>query len=76
MISYRMWRMAWGGWPPSRRDRMEYSRMGQEKVDALMEGAAALATLAWPATAAAMLDSSIAPVLRRVRANHRRLSRR
>jgi hypothetical protein len=75
VISYRLWQMAWAGWPPSGRDRREYSRMGQEKVDAFAESAAALA-MAWPATAAAMLNKSVAPVHRRVRANHRRLSRR
>jgi len=74
VITYRLWRMALGGWPPNRRDRREYSRMGQEKVDAFAESAAALAT-AWPTAALSMFGTSITPVHRRVVANNRRLSR-
>jgi hypothetical protein len=74
VITYRLWRMALGGWPPNRRDSREYSRMGQEKVDAFAESAAALA-MAWPAVALSMFGKSIAPVHRRVVANNRRLSR-
>lgn len=74
VVGYRLSRMAWGGWPPSGRDRREYRRMGQEKADAAVEMWTALA-LAWPATAAATMQRALVPVHRRVVANNRRLSR-
>ncbi len=65
VIGYRTARMLTGGWPPSARDRREYSRMVQEKVDAF--GQAAVAAMSSPAGA-------LTPVHRRVVANRRRLS--
>ena len=38
VIGYRTARMLTGGWPPSARDRQEYTRMWQEKVEAFAVG--------------------------------------
>lgn len=67
--------MVWGGWPPTARDRREYTRMGREKAEAAAEALTA-AALAWPAAGATVLGAALAPVHRRVVANGRRLSRR
>ena len=66
-------RMLTGGWPPSARDRREYTRMWQEKVEAFTQAAMAAATAA-PGPVAA--GRALTPVHRRVRGNARRLSRR
>ena len=55
-----------------RRDRREYTRMWQEKVEAFTQAAMAAATSA-PGPVAA--GRALAPVRRRVRGNARRLSR-
>ena len=39
VIWYRTARMLTGGWPPSARDRREYTRMWQEKVEAFARAA-------------------------------------
>jgi hypothetical protein len=75
VVTYRMMRMMWGGWPPSARDRREYSRMGQEKADAMTQSLMAGA-MAWPMAGAAVFEKMLAPVHTRVTANNRRLSRR
>ena len=75
VIAHRTYRMMWGGWPPSARDRREYKRMGQEKTEAFAQAMAA-AVMAWPTAGAAVLERTLAPVHRRVLANNRRLSRR
>jgi hypothetical protein len=72
VIGYRTARMFTGGWPPSARDRREYTRMWQEKVEAFARAATTAAT-APPGPVAAGLV--LTPVLRRVRGNARRLSR-
>ena len=46
VIGYRTARMLTGGWPPSARDRREYTRMWQEKVEAFTQAAMAAATSA------------------------------
>ncbi len=74
VIGYRTARMVAGGWPPSARDRREYTRMVQEKVDAFTQaGAAALTTP--PRDVAGALGAVLTPIQRRVRANRRRLTR-
>jgi hypothetical protein len=72
VIGYRTARMLTGGWPPSTRDRREYTRMWQEKVEAFTRAAMAAAT-APPGPVAA--GRVLSPVRRRVRGNARRLSR-
>ena len=72
VIGYRTARMLTGGWPPSARDRREYTRMWQEKVEAFMQAAMAAAT-APPGPVAA--GRALTPVRRRVRRNAQRLSR-
>ena len=72
VIGYRTTRMLIGGWPPSARDRREYTRMWQEKTEAFTQAATAAAT-APPGPVAA--GRALAPVLRRVRGNAQRLSR-
>ena len=72
VIGYRTARMLTGGWPPSSRDRREYTRMWQEKVEAFTQAAMAAAT-APPGPV--MAGRVLAPVRRRVRGNARRLSR-
>jgi hypothetical protein len=44
VIGYRTARLLTGGWPPSARDRREYTRMWQEKVEAFAQAAMAGAT--------------------------------
>jgi hypothetical protein len=72
VIGYRTARMFTGGWPPSARDRREYTRMWQEKVEVFTQVAVAAAT-AGPGPVAA--GRVLTPVRRRVRGNARRLSR-
>ena len=72
VIGYRPARMLTGGWPPSARDRREYTRMWQEKVEAFTQAAMTAAT-AQPGPVAA--GRALTPVRRRVRGNARRLSR-
>ena len=74
VIGYRTSRMLLGGWPPSARDRREYVRMWQEKVDTFGRAAVA-ATVAPPKDAARLAEAVVGPVHRRVVANRRRLSR-
>ena len=75
VIGYRTARMLTGGWPPSARDRREYARMWQEKVDAF--GRAYLAAITTPPQdTARMVAAAAGPIHRRVVANRRRLSRR
>ena len=64
--------MLTGGWPPSARDRREYTRMWQEKVQAFTRAAMAAAT-APPGPVA--VGRALTPVRRRVRGNAQRLSR-
>jgi hypothetical protein len=74
VIGFRTVRMLSGGWPPSARDRREYARMWQEKVETF--GRAYLAAVTAPPTdAARVLGKAVRPVHRRVVANRRRLSR-
>ena len=75
VITYRMVRMMWGGWPPSARDRREYTRMGQEKADAFTQSLTAGA-MAWPLASAVAFEKMLAPFHSAVTANNRRLSRR
>lgn len=63
-----------GGWPPSARDRREYTRMVQEKAEAFGQTAVAAMTTP-PKDTAKAVGSALAPVHRRVVANRRRLSR-
>ena len=72
VIGYRTTRMLTGGWPPSARDRREYTRMWQEKVEAFTQAAMAVATTP-PGPVA--VGRALTPVRRRVRSNARRLSR-
>lgn len=74
VMAYRTARMMWGGWPPSARDQTEYTRMVQEKGEALIESWTA-ATLAWYAGGGTALQQSLRPVHRKVTANRRRLAR-
>ena len=46
VIGYRTARTLTGGWPPSARDRREYTRMWQEKVEAFTQAGMAAATAA------------------------------
>jgi hypothetical protein len=72
VIGYRTARMLTGEWPPSARDRREYSRMWQEKVAVFTQAATAAAT-APPGPV--MAGRVLTPVRRQVRGNVRRLSR-
>jgi hypothetical protein len=74
VIGYRTARMMAGGWPPSARDRREYTRMVQEKADAFGQAATAAMTTP-PRDIARVLGNAVAPVHRRVVANRSRLSR-
>ena len=74
VIAYRTVRMASGGWPPSARDRREYTRMVQEKVEAFTQAATA-AVRTPPKDTAKAVGAVLGPVHRRVVANRRRLSR-
>ena len=71
VIGYRTARTLTGGWPPSARDRREYTRMWQEKVEAFTQAMAAATAAPGPVSA----GRALAPVRRRVRGNARRLSR-
>ena len=72
VIGYRTARMLTGGWPPSARDRREYTRMWQEKVRGLHAGGDGRGDRATRPVAA---GRALTPVRRRVRGNARRLSR-
>ena len=72
VIGYRTARMLTGGWPPSARDRQEYTRMWQEKVEAFAQAAMAGATAPLGPVAA---GRALTPVRRKVRGNARRLCR-
>jgi hypothetical protein len=75
VIGYRTGLMLMGGWPPSARDRREYTRMWREKAEAF--GQVYVAALTTPPQDAARIAARVvAPVHRRVVANRRRLSRR
>jgi hypothetical protein len=74
VIAFRTARMAMGGWPPSARDRREYTRMVQEKVEAFSQAALA-AVMTPPHDTAKVLGNVVGPVHRRVTANRKRLSR-
>jgi len=74
VIGYRTARMVAGGWPPSARDRREYGRMVQEKVEAFGQAAVAAVTTP-PKDTARVIGNAVAPVHRRVVANRRRLTR-
>ena len=74
VIGYRVARMMTGGWPPSVRDRREYSRMGREKSEAFGHTLTAIVAAEPTASAGATLNKALAPVHRQVKANHRRLS--
>jgi hypothetical protein len=74
VIGYRSARMLMGGWPPSARDRREYTRMWQEKAEAVGRAYVAVMTTP-PQDAARMVGKVVTPVHRRVVSNRRRLSR-
>jgi hypothetical protein len=74
VIGYRTARMVAGGWPPSARDRREYTRMVQEKADAFGQAAVAALTTP-PKDTARVVGNVLAPVHRRVVSNRRRLTR-
>ena len=74
VIAYRTARLATGGWPPSARDRREYTRMVQEKAQAAGQAAVAAVTTP-PKDTAKVVGNILAPVHQRVVANRRRLSR-
>jgi hypothetical protein len=67
VIGYRTATLLAGGWPPSAKDRREYTRMWQEKFDAF--GRAYFAALTNNPSGV------VRPVHRKVVANRRRLSR-
>jgi hypothetical protein len=74
VIGYRTATLLAGGWPPSAKDRREYTRMWQEKAEAF--GRAYFAALTTPPQDAARLSARVvSPVHRKVVANRRRLSR-
>ncbi len=74
VIGYRTARMVAGGWPPSARDRREYTRMVQEKAEAF--GQAAVAGLTTPPKdTVRVIGNVLAPVHSRVVSNRRRLAR-
>lgn len=75
VIAHRTARMAKGGWPPNARDRREYTRMVQEKVEAFGQAATAAVTTP-PKDTARLLGAVLTPVHRRVVANRKRLTRR
>ncbi|MET0190845.1 hypothetical protein EV383_3581 [Pseudonocardia sediminis] len=72
VIGYRTARILTGGFPPSARDRREYTRMVWEKVEGFSQAAVAVATTA-PGPAA--VTKALTPVTKRVRSNATRLSR-
>jgi hypothetical protein len=73
VIAYRTARMMTGGWPPSARDRREYTRMVQEKAEAFGQAAVAAVTTP-PKDTAKALGNIVAPVHKRVVSNRRRLA--
>jgi hypothetical protein len=89
VIGHRTLRMASAGALPNARDRREFTRMGQEKIEAMGESAFAVGTRLWltQETLAASLvehwleqaasrgQAGMAPVHRRVTSNARRLGR-
>jgi hypothetical protein len=75
VIGYRTGQMLVGGWPPSARDRREYTRMWREKAEAFGQAYVAALTTP-PQDAARVVAQVVAPVHRRVVSNRRRLSRR
>jgi hypothetical protein len=73
VIGYRTAQMMTSGWPPSARDRREYTGMVQEKVQAF--GLAYFAAMTTPPKdTARAVGKVLSPVHRRVVANRRRLS--
>ena len=74
VIGYRTARMVTGGWPPSARDRREYRRMVQEKVEAFGQASHAALTTP-PRDTARFVGNILHPLHRRVVANRRRLGR-
>lgn len=74
VIGYRTARIMSGGWPPNARDRREYMRMVQEKVEAVAQAATA-AVVTPPRDVATAVGHVLTPVHRRVVSNRRRLSR-
>lgn len=72
VIGHRTARMLAGGWPPSARDRREYTRMWSEKATELVRAAGTVATSTPGAGTAVRV---LTPVRDRVRGNARRLSR-
>ena len=75
VIGYRTARMVTGGWPPSRRERREVTRMLQEKAEAFGQAAVAAVTTP-PKDTAAVVGNVLAPFHRTVVSNRRRLTRR
>ena len=75
VIGYRTGLMLMGGWPPSARDRREYTRMWREKAEAFGQAYVAALTTP-PQDAARMAARVVTPLHRKVVANRRRLSRR
>jgi hypothetical protein len=81
VVAHRLTRMAWAGPSPAQRDRKEFARMGQEKVDASRESWLAAAA-GWTALTRGLLASWLqilemvmAPFHRRVVSNQRRLQK-
>ncbi len=70
VVAHRTLAMMTGTWPPNRGNRREYARMIWEKPEALTEAFFALGTA--PLFGAAQAQALLAPVSRRVQANHRR----
>lgn len=86
VIAVRTARMAAAGWSPNARDRREFLRMGQEKVDAMIEGSmdAGAHLMQNPMSWAAggwweawhqVIEKSLLPIHRRATANAKRLGR-
>ena len=75
VVAYRTARILSGGWPPTARDRQEYTRMVTEKADALGQVATAMLALSTGAGPQAM-TRTIESMHRKMMANHRRLSGR
>jgi hypothetical protein len=70
VIMYRTLRMMGSGWPLTARDRREYTRMCQEKVQVISQ----LFSAAGPFTSAATWERMLTPIHRRVSTNQRRLA--
>ncbi len=75
VVAYRTSRMVAGGWPPTARERREYTRMVTEKVEAVGQVAGAMVAFSAGAGPTPLI-TTIDSLHRKVMANHRRLSGR